>query len=70
MSTAITVMRRFLVDHARKKHPQKRIPKAELGTWNDVLVSTETLGSDIERLDDALTDLENLDERQARIVEY
>ena len=74
MSTAITVMRRFLVDHARKKHSQKRIPKLELDSLNDVLVSTETLGSaivtDIERLDDALSALEILDERQAKIVEY
>ena len=70
MSTAITVMRRFLVDHARKKHSQKRIPKSEMGTLNDIFVSTETLGSDIERLDDALSDLEKLDERQAKIVEY
>jgi RNA polymerase sigma factor (TIGR02999 family) len=70
MSTAITVMRRFLVDHARKKHSQKRIPKSELHTLNDVFVSTEALGSDIERLDDALNDLEKLDERQAKIVEF
>lgn len=70
MSTAITVMRRFLVDHARKKHSQKRIPKAAMDGLNDELISTEVLGSDIERLDDALSDLEKLDQRQARIVEY
>ena len=70
MSTAITVMRRFLVDHARKKHSQKRIPKSELNSLDDVLVSTQALTSDLERLDDALSDLEQLDERQAKIVEY
>ena len=70
MSTAITVMRRFLVDHARKKHSKKRIPKSELTELDDVLVSSEPLGSDVERLDDALSDLEKLDERQAKIVEY
>ncbi len=70
MSTAITVMRRFLVDHARKKHSQKRIPKSEMSSLDDILVTTETIGSDLERLDDALSDLEKLDERQAKIVEY
>ncbi len=70
MSTAIIVMRRFLVDHARKKHSQKRIPKSALNSLDDALVSTEVLGSDLERLDDALSELEQLDERQAKIVEY
>jgi len=70
MSAAIIVMRRILVDHARKKHSQKRIPKSEMASLDDVFVSTENLGSDIERLDDALSDLAKLDERQAKIVEY
>ena len=68
MSTAITVMRRFLVEHARKKHSQKGIPKSELNSLDDVLVSPVALGSELERLDDALIELEALDERQAKIV--
>ena len=70
MSAAIVVMRRFLVDHARKKHSQKRIPKSELASLDDELVSTDNLGSDVEKLDDALSELEKFDERQAKIVEY
>ncbi len=60
MSIAITIMRRFLVDHSCKKHAQKRIPKAEMGTLDDVLVTTEALASDIEKFDDALSDLNHL----------
>jgi len=69
LSTAITVMRRFLVDHARKKRTSKRIPKAFLGSMQDLSLATKSLESDVEKLDDALSDLEALDERQAKIVE-
>lgn len=69
LSTAIIVMRRFLVDHARKKHSEKRIPKRFQDSLKNNLSITESLEIDIVRLDDALTDLERLDERQAKIVE-
>jgi len=69
LSTAITVMRRFLVDHARKKHSMKRIPKGEIDSLQDVSFNTDYLETEVVRLDDALSDLEKLDERQAKIVE-
>jgi RNA polymerase sigma factor (TIGR02999 family) len=69
LSTAIVVMRRFLVDHARKKNSQKRISKHDLVQIEDDMFTTDALDIDIVKLDDALTDLEQLDERQAKIVE-
>jgi RNA polymerase sigma factor (TIGR02999 family) len=62
-------MRNVLVDHARKRTAVKRgsgIPVAELHdeTWvNDVDSDRVT------ELDEALTRLEQIDERQARMVE-
>ncbi len=69
LSTAIIVMRRFLVDHARKKNSQKRISKSNLIPIEDEMFTTGALDIDIVNLDDALTDLEQLDQRQAKIVE-
>ncbi len=69
MSTAIVVMRRFLVDHARKKNADKRISKKSIQPFNDDFHTTGSLELDVVGLDDALSDLEQLDERQARIVE-
>jgi len=69
LSTALVVMRRFLVDHARKKSSNKRIPKLSQESIEDNSSITKKLELDIVRLDDALNDLEHLDERQARIVE-
>ena len=69
MSTAVVVMRRFLVDHARKKNSQKRISKKNIISFEEELFSTGSLEVDIVRLNDALSDLEQLDIRQAKIVE-
>ncbi len=69
LSTAVVVMRRFLVDHARKKNTQKRISKKDLSPFEDEHYSTSALELDVIKLDDALTDLEQLDQRQAKIVE-
>lgn len=69
LSTAIVVMRRFLVDHARKKHSDKRIPKKALDSFDDHTPVTASLELDVVGLDEALTNLESLDSRQAKIVE-
>jgi RNA polymerase sigma factor (TIGR02999 family) len=69
LSTAIVVMRRFLVDHARKKNRQKRISKKAMTSFDENYYNTASLELDIVGLDDALTDLEQLDEEQAKIVE-
>jgi len=62
-------MRRILVDHARKRRRDKRSP----GTVYLDLGDSETAAADrapeLLALDDALTELEKLDPRQARVVE-
>jgi len=68
LSTAVIVMRRFLVDHARKKIANKRIPKNIQFTYDDLLEKNYSKELDIIKLDDALSTLEKLDEKQASIV--
>ncbi|MGV6852909.1 MAG: ECF-type sigma factor [bacterium] len=69
VATASLVMRRFLVDHARKKRTSKRIPKNSLVPIVDEHHDTIEPAFEIEALDDALNQLELLDKRQAKIVE-
>tara|TARA_R110002049_G_scaffold285698_2_gene466822 strand:+ start:31430 stop:32137 length:708 start_codon:yes stop_codon:yes gene_type:complete len=64
-----TVMRRILVDHARKVHSQKRG-----GGWDRRLLTDEVTfelsrDSDVVALDDLLDTLMTLSPRQAKIVE-
>lgn len=68
LSSAVVVMRRFLVDHARKKAAKRRIPQEAQFTYNDVLETTDSQEIDIIKMDDALTELEKLDPKQAEIV--
>ncbi|MEL6498101.1 MAG: ECF-type sigma factor [Planctomycetota bacterium] len=68
---AAMIMRRVLVDHARARHRLKRGGAAKRLTLLDVHAAwAETPASlDAERLDTALSNLESLDERKARLVE-
>ena len=64
-----TVMRRILVDHARKVHSQKRG-----GGWDRRMLTDEVTfelsrDSDVVALDDLLDTLQTLSPRQAKIVE-
>jgi RNA polymerase sigma-70 factor, ECF subfamily len=67
---AARIMRRLLVDHARRRVADKRggedIRQVEL---EDGLALTLQQSTDVLALHDALEQLEHLDERQARIVE-
>jgi RNA polymerase sigma factor (TIGR02999 family) len=68
-AVAAQAMRRILIDHAERKRAAKRG-----GGWNRVALGTvETPAPDgdvdLLALDEALHDLEKLDERQCRIVE-
>lgn len=67
---AARIMRRLLVDHARRRITDKRggenLQQVEL---EDGLALTVEQSSDVLALHDALDRLERLDERQARIVE-
>jgi RNA polymerase sigma factor (TIGR02999 family) len=66
---ASRIMRRILVDHARRRRRAKRNP----GTVYLDLGASETAAADrapeLLALDDALTELEKLDPRQAKVVE-
>ena len=69
LAIAATVMRRVLVEHARRKGAAKRG-----GDWERVTISAvgdERHGThlDLLALDDALTELAALDERKARVAE-
>jgi RNA polymerase sigma factor (TIGR02999 family) len=69
---AATVMRRILVDHARRKRSRKRGAGAATMALDDLAVESPRREVDVfdaYALDRALTRLERLDERQARVVE-
>lgn len=67
---AARLMREILIEYARMKNRQKRGGefKTEIALDDAVSFSSQTQ-LDIVAVDEALTKLENLDERQARIVE-
>ncbi len=73
LAVASHVIRRILIDHARRVRSDKRGGKAlrvsmeDLGLAGEDRVGTEDV--DMIELDDALTELENLSPRQARVIE-
>ena len=66
---AALTMRRVLVDHAREHQAAKRQGAAIRVSLADHVAVTEPRDCELLLLDQALADLQNLDERQARIVE-
>lgn len=68
---AAQAMRRILVDHARSRHRNKRGGNAEDLPLEAAEFATSPSGTSIDliALDEALTRLAELDERQSRIVE-
>ena len=66
--SAAQIMRRVLVDHARKHRAAKRGAGRELRLGKGIVLSDEQ-ADEIAVLDDALHDLERLDPRQSRVVE-
>lgn len=70
MAIAATVMRRILVDHARKHHAEKRGGINHAGSIESMeFIAGELRDERLVDLDEALTRLGALDERQARVVE-
>jgi RNA polymerase sigma factor (TIGR02999 family) len=67
--SSIVAMRWILLDHAKKKHRAKRIPKKAQDSFDEILNITISKEIDMIRLDEALIDLEKLDSRQLKIVE-
>jgi RNA polymerase sigma factor (TIGR02999 family) len=69
LAIASRVMRNVLVDHSRKRSAAKRGGGAVLGELHDAAWIAEVDRDRVTELDEALTRLEALDERQARMVE-
>lgn len=69
LATASRVMRSVLVDHARRRTAAKRGGGAFLGDLHEETWVTEIDRDTVAELDEALTRFEQLDERQARMVE-
>jgi RNA polymerase sigma factor (TIGR02999 family) len=69
LSIASQAMRRILIDHARARLAEKRGGNQQKATYNDDLMGKEDNFAELVALDAALSKLEKLDERQARIVE-
>ena len=69
LSVAARVMRRILVEHARAIHAAKRGGEALRVTLTSQVEAPASDPIDVLRLDAALTRLERLDARQAKVVE-
>jgi RNA polymerase sigma factor (TIGR02999 family) len=68
-TVAATVMRQVLIDHAKRRLRQKRGAGGLHVSLDDVSVSLGRASQTIVELDDALTRLQQIDPRVARIVE-
>jgi RNA polymerase sigma factor (TIGR02999 family) len=66
---AAQLMRRILVDYARRHRAAKRGGSFVQVSLNDALALPEEQGEDVLALDDALERLAAIDPRQARVVE-
>jgi RNA polymerase sigma factor (TIGR02999 family) len=66
---AAQVMRRILMDYAKSKVRDKRGGGMRQTTLDEALVVSEDRASDLVQIDEALTRLEQLDARQAKVVE-
>jgi RNA polymerase sigma factor (TIGR02999 family) len=68
-AVAARVMRRILVDHARKHIAGKRGGGIDILPLNEGLVFTPGRSSQIVQLDEALSRLNETDERAAKVIE-
>lgn len=63
------LMRRILVDHARKRKYAKRGGDAQRISFEEVMAVSHERGSDLIALDDALEKLASIDPRKGKVVE-
>lgn len=68
-AAAANVMRRILIEHARARRAQKRDALSARIPLDDTLTLTRDQSAELLDLDQALTELEQLSPRQARVVE-
>jgi RNA polymerase sigma factor (TIGR02999 family) len=66
---AAQMMRRILVDYARNRRYAKRGGDARQVTLNDDLIVTDQRSADVVALDEALSELANIDDRKSKVVE-
>ncbi len=66
---AAKLMRRILVDFARRRGYQKRGGNLQKVTFDEALVIAKEPGEDLVRLDEALKSLAEIDPRKAQVVE-
>lgn len=69
LAVASKVMRRVLVDHARRRQRAKRGGRERALTFDEAAYLADADGPDILHLDDALNKLEQFDARMARGIE-
>ncbi len=65
---AAEAMRRVLIDHARRRSAEKRGGGVEQVTFHEINVVSDEPDVDVLGLDEALTALEEVDERLAQVV--
>lgn len=70
LAIASQAMRRVLIDYARARRAEKRGGQAEFVTFNEEVHGGDMPLEGLIALDAALTELADLDPRQAKIVEY
>jgi RNA polymerase sigma factor (TIGR02999 family) len=68
-SLAAQMMRRILVDYARSRRYVKRGADARQVTFDEELIVSRQLSSDVIELHDALNELAAIDERKSKVVE-
>jgi RNA polymerase sigma factor (TIGR02999 family) len=66
---AATLMRQILVDHARRQRADKRGGGVTMLSLEDAVPAAWTSSVDVLALDQALSELSSIDERQCRVVE-
>jgi RNA polymerase sigma factor (TIGR02999 family) len=69
LAIAAKMMRRVLVDHARRRNAEKRPAHTLRVTLDDSAGTVEPVACEVLALHGALDELEQVDERQAQIVE-
>jgi RNA polymerase sigma factor (TIGR02999 family) len=70
MGIAALSMRRILINYAQKRNAQKRGGGAPVATFEDGMAPRDVQAEELIDLDDALDRLEQLNERQSKVVTY
>lgn len=70
LGVAALSMRRILINYAHKRNAQKRGGGEPIATFEDGMAPRDVYASELIDLDDALKRLEQLNERQSKVVTY